>query len=93
VRAAIKAMDLDPDPATLPADPARFEVLVPLLIGPAVGLGKESPQVTACTPEWLAARCRETNGIYDPRHHLIVNLDLFDKTGSGNGSRAASRKV
>ena len=32
-------MDLDPDPATLPADPARFEVLVQLLIGPADGRG------------------------------------------------------
>jgi len=79
VRAVIKAMDLDPNPATLYADPARFEVSVQLLIGPADGPGEESFQVTVCTPEWLAAKCRETDGIYDPRHHLIMNLDLFDK--------------
>jgi hypothetical protein len=38
-------MDLDPNPATLSADPARFEVLVQLLIGHADGPGEESVQV------------------------------------------------
>jgi|GEM_PF-5301075 len=33
-----------------------------------------------CAPEWLATKCRETDGICDPQHHLIVNLDVFDKS-------------
>ena len=73
-------MDLDPNPATLSADPARFEVLVQLPIGPADGPGEESFQVTVCTPEWLATKFRETDGICDPQHHLTVNLDVFDKS-------------
>lgn len=92
MRAVIKAMDLDPNPATLSADPARFEVMVQLLIGLADGPGEKSFQVTVRTPEWLAAKRREANGICDPRHHLIVNLHLFDKGKLGYGSRAASRR-
>ncbi|MDX6241190.1 MAG: hypothetical protein QOG10_6014 [Kribbellaceae bacterium] len=30
------------------------------------------------SPEWLAARCREV-GRYDGRHHLVVNVENFDK--------------
>jgi hypothetical protein len=67
VRAVIKAMDLDPNPATLSADPARFEVLVQLLIGSADGPREESFKVSVCTPEWLAVKCRETDGIYEPK--------------------------
>ncbi len=79
MRAVIKAMDFDPEPATLPADPARLHLLVQLLVGPSDGPGAESFQVTVCSPEWLAVRCREVDGIYDPRHHLVVNLEFFDK--------------
>lgn len=79
MRAVIKGMYFDPEPATLPADPAHFNLLVQLMIGPSDGPGVESFQVTVCTPEWLAVRCREVDGIYDPRHHLVVNLESFDK--------------
>ncbi len=79
MRAAIKAWDLDPDPVSLPADPADFWLLAQLLIGPADGPGAEQFQVTVCTPEWLATRCRASGEIYDPRHHLVVSLDHFDQ--------------
>jgi hypothetical protein len=34
--------------------------------------------VVVCSPEWLASRCREV-GLYDARHHLVVNVGQFDK--------------
>ncbi|WP_405065335.1 immunity 8 family protein [Kribbella sp. NBC_01510] len=39
---------------------------------------EESFDVTVCSPEWLAKTCREVGGIYDARHHLVVNLEDFD---------------
>jgi len=41
-------------------------------------VGNESFDVTVCSPEWLASRCREI-GIYDARHHLVVNTADFDE--------------
>jgi hypothetical protein len=41
-------------------------------------LGEESFDVTVCSPEWLAQACRRVGGIYNPRHHLVVNLADFD---------------
>src|SRR5665647_1619695 len=79
MRAALKGFHLEPDPSTLPDDPSRFVLLAQLLVGPADGPGEESFDVTICTPEWLATACREAGGIYNPRHHLIVELDSFDQ--------------
>jgi hypothetical protein len=30
------------------------------------------------SPQWLAARWREV-GLYDARHHLVVDVEQFDK--------------
>jgi hypothetical protein len=49
-----------------------------MLIGPPGSPGEESFDVVVCSPEWLAARCREV-GLYDARHHLVVNVEQFDK--------------
>lgn len=79
MRAQLKHLDLSPDPAELPADPAEFSLLARMIVGPGDGPGEESFDVTVCTPEWLTGACRRSGGIYDPRHHLVVNLDDFDK--------------
>jgi len=78
VRAELKHLDLEPDPATLPAEPESFSVIARMLIGPRGGPGEESFDVVVCSPEWLAARCREA-GLYDARHHRVVNVGQFDK--------------
>jgi hypothetical protein len=79
VRAALKSLHLEPDPATMPAEPAAFSTLARLTVGPADAPGEESFDVTVCTPEWVAEACRKVGGIYDARHHLVVNLDDFDQ--------------
>lgn len=35
-------------------------------------MGEESFDVTVCSPEWLAERCRE-QGFVVGRHHLVVD--------------------
>jgi hypothetical protein len=79
MRAELKSLDLEPDPSTLPDDPAEFSMLARMIVGPPDGPGEESFDVTVCTPEWLAQACRRVGGIYSPRHHLVVNLDGFNK--------------
>jgi hypothetical protein len=67
-----------PDPRTLPGDPAGFVFGVQLLIGPADGPGEESFELTVCSPEWLAERCKSgepVNGL----HHVIAGLDTYDE--------------
>jgi hypothetical protein len=78
VRAELKSLDLEPNPSTLSADPAEFSLLARMIIGPPDTPGEESFDITVCTPEWLANACRQVGGIYNPRHHLVVNFDQFD---------------
>jgi hypothetical protein len=79
VRAELKSLDFDPDPATLSGDPAEFSFVAHLIVGPANGSGEESFEITVCTPQWLAQACNRVGGIYNPRHHLVVTLEDFDK--------------
>ena len=79
MQATLKSLHLDPGPATLPEDPAAFSLLDRLMVGPVDGQGEESFDITVCTPEWLAEACRKVGGIYDARHHIVVNHDDFDK--------------
>jgi hypothetical protein len=78
MQASLKHLLFDPEPRTLAADPAAFSSSARLLVGPADGPGEESFNLTICSPEWLAVRCRE-QGIVDARHHLVVNADEFDQ--------------
>ena len=78
MRAELKHLDLEPDPAALPVEPESFSFIARMLIGPRGSPGEESFDVVVCSPEWLAARCREV-GLYDARHHLVVNVEQFDK--------------
>lgn len=78
MRAAMRFLSFDPEPQSLPADPAEFMFLARMLVGPEDGPGEESFDVVVCTSEWIAKACKESGGIYDPRHHLIVDFDLFD---------------
>lgn len=83
MRAVLKSLDLEPDPATLPSDPAEFSFLARMYVGRPDSPGLESFDVTVCSLEWLAEACRKVGGIYSPRHHLVVNLDDFDKRALG----------
>lgn len=65
-----------------------------MLVGPTDGLGEESFDITVCTPEWLAEACRQVGGIDNPRHHLVVNFDDFDKRArSTPGSQQGVQEV
>ena len=79
VRAVLKTLDLEPDPATLPSDPAEFAFLARLYVGPPDSPGEESFDIIVCTPEWLSQQCQTNGGLYNPRHHLVVTLETFDK--------------
>jgi hypothetical protein len=79
MRAVVKSLDPEPDPSTLGADPAEFSLLARMIVGPPDTPGEESFDVTVCSPEWLAQACRRVGGIYNTRHHLVVNVDDFDK--------------
>ena len=79
MRAVLKSLDFEPDPAMLSSDPAEFAFLARMHVGPLDGPGAELFDVTVCTPEWLSERCRAEGGIYNPRHHLVVTFEQFDK--------------
>ena len=77
VRAVLRNLILLPDPRTLPGDPAGFVFGAQLLVGPADGPGEESFELTVCSPEWLAVRCRSgepVNGL-----HHVVGWDTYDE--------------
>ena len=78
MHAVLKSLDLEPDPSNLPGDPAAFSLLARMIVGLPDTLGEESFDITVCTPEWLAMTCRQVGGIYNPRHHLVVDFEDFD---------------
>ncbi len=78
MRAILKRLDLDPDPSTLTGDPAEFALIAHMIVGPSGTPGGESLDVTVCSPQWLAKKCDEVGGIYNARHHLVVNLENFE---------------
>jgi hypothetical protein len=79
MRAAMKSLQFEPDPSTLPDDPAEFSLVARMLVGPPDTAGEESFDAIICTPEWLAEACRKAGGIYDARHHLVVDYAKFDQ--------------
>ncbi|WP_162799421.1 Imm8 family immunity protein [Nocardioides sp. 616] len=78
VHALLRSIDLEPEPSSLLARAEEFCLLARLYAGPADGPGEESFDVTVCSPEWLAARCRD-GGFFDARHHLVVDVAHFDQ--------------
>ena len=79
MRARLKHL-LDDDLDRLSTDePSEFVYLAQMLVGPSDGPGEESFDVVVCTPEWLAAQARQNGGLFNPRHHLVVNFETFDK--------------
>lgn len=79
MRAVLKRLELVPDPSTLSGEPDDFSLLARMTVGPTDAPGEESFDVTVCSPEWLATACRATGGIFDARHHVVVNVDTFDQ--------------
>jgi Immunity protein 8 len=78
VRAELKHLHLEPDPAMLPAELESFSFIARTFIGPPDGPGEESYDAVGYSPQWLAATCREV-GLYDARHHLVVDVEQFDE--------------
>ncbi|MGJ9424193.1 Imm8 family immunity protein [Aeromicrobium sp. CF3.5] len=75
----LKRLELEPDPRSLPDDPAQFSILARMIVGRPDTPGEESFDVTVCTPEWVAKVSTRVGGIYHARHHVIVNSDEFDQ--------------
>lgn len=79
MRAQLKHL-LDDDLDRLSSDePSEFVYLAQMIVGPSDGPGEESFDVVVCTPEWLAAAVRRNGGLFDPRHHLVVDFETFDR--------------
>ena len=78
VRAGLRQIVFDPDPRTLPGDAASFAFGARLMIGPLGGPGEESFDLTVCSPEWLAERCRDGEP-FNGLHHVIVDGESFDE--------------
>jgi hypothetical protein len=78
MRAVLRNLIVSPDPMTLSGDPADFAFGVQLLVGPADGPGEESFELTVCSPEWLAVRCR-SEGPVNGLHHVIVDWHTYDE--------------
>ncbi len=79
MQAVLRSFALDPEPISLPADVAEFRMNARLIVGPADGPGEESFDVTVCSPQWLGQACRVSGGIYDARHHVVVDVGRFDQ--------------
>lgn len=79
MRAVLKSLELEPEPATLSGRPAEFSFVARMIVGPVDAPGEESFDVVVCTPDWMANACRRAGGIYDARHHLVVSFEDFDQ--------------
>ncbi len=77
MRAHLRSLTLDPDPATLSEDPKNFVLLARMFVGPEADIGEETFEVTICTGEWLAEQACAHDGIYNARHHLVVGVATF----------------
>jgi hypothetical protein len=79
MRADLKSLYLEPDTSTLPRDPAEFVFLARMTVAQPDSTDGETFDITVCTAEWLSKQCRADGGMYDPRHHLVVTMEMFDK--------------
>ena len=80
MRAAARSLCLEPDPRSLPEDPAEFAFLATLSVGPSDGPGEETFGVEVCTPEWLARRCG-TEPFVDARHTIVTTIAAYSEAG------------
>ena len=78
VRAELREIAFDPDPRALPGDAASFAFGARLMVGPQDGPGEESFDLTVCSPQWLAERCRGGAPV-DGLHHVIIACESFDE--------------
>ena len=74
----LNGLDFDPDPRTLPDEPAAFAFLARLYVGATAGVGHESFDLTVCSPEWLREQCKRV-GLLDGLHHLNLNVEDYDE--------------
>lgn len=68
---SIFSSDID-DTASWSPDSEEWALRVHVVAGPADGPGEESFDLAICSGEWLAEQARR-DGIFDPRHHLVVD--------------------
>jgi len=55
-----------------PGDPANFETVVRMMIGPEGEQGSESFDISVCTPSWLEDQCQQS-GYFFPQRRLVVS--------------------
>ena len=79
MHAVIRSISWDDHADRTSSESAEYSWSVRVIAGPSTGPGDESFDLTVCTPEWVAHRTRQVGGIYDARHHVLVDLESFDR--------------
>ena len=79
MRAVVRDIEFEPDPRTLPAEPADFTFLATMTVGPSGGRGGDLFSVTVCTSESLAKRC-QAEGYVDGRHIVVTSFDTYSES-------------
>jgi hypothetical protein len=75
----LSGMELDPDPRTLPDNPASFLTNVTISVGTPPEGGGEIFGATLCTPEWIAAQ-DDAGRLLSGHGLLIVRFEDFSET-------------
>ncbi len=77
-RADLKSLYIEPDTSTLPSDPAEFVFLARMSVGPPDGADGETFDIPSA-PLSGSRNNPADGGVYLPRHHLVVTMEMFDK--------------
>jgi hypothetical protein len=75
----LSGLEFDPDPRSLPGDPAAFVTHLTILVGPPPDGGAETFWATLCTPEWIAAQ-DESGRLLSGHGLLVVRLEDFSES-------------
>jgi hypothetical protein len=67
----IMSLDVD-DLAIWRPSAEDFAIAIRLIVGPAGLPGEESFDLTVCSAAWISTRV-EADGIFDARHHFVVD--------------------
>ena len=79
MRAKLCNISFEPDPRTLPADPAEFCFQAVLFVGEDGGRpGGEMIYTTVCSAEWLVARA-QSEGIVEGAWHVVVDFNAYSE--------------
>jgi hypothetical protein len=74
----LSRLEFDPDPRSLPADPAQMMTTINIFVGQPPGGGGERFTATLCTPDWIASQ-PESASMMPGFGLLIVNFEDFNE--------------